>query len=124
EAEQDQSHAERYHREIDIAHPSEEQEMTEQQRERGRQQNGQRNCQRAVAKVYRRNRMRISTKAEEGCVAEAENADITPRQRQPQGSQPHRRETRKLQQVELTEQERPNGGAYDQQEGGTVSPDE
>jgi hypothetical protein len=57
-------------------------------------------------------------------MAEAQNADITPRERQAQSRQPHGREARKLQQVELTEQERSKGGEHYQQEGGAISRDQ
>ena len=65
------------HREVNVAHPSEEQEMTEQQREGGRQQNSQENRKRAVAEVYRRDRVSIGTEAEERCVAEANTTSKT-----------------------------------------------
>src|SRR5882672_10904156 len=87
--EQDQRHRQRDDAEIDVADAAIEHEIAEQRGERRRQHDRKQKRNRALADVEHGDRVGVGAEAEEGRLAEAENAAIAPDQRETERQDRH-----------------------------------
>ena len=87
--EEDQSHRQRDHAEVDVADAAVEHEIAEQRRKRRRNENGQNQRRGALADVDHRDRVSVGAKPEKRRLAETENASESPDEGERQGKHRH-----------------------------------